>query len=139
MTPQEVAEKSAEALWKEDRASQWMDMTLDKVEPGVAQMSMKIQPHHCNGHGTCHGGITFMLADSCFAFACNSYNSRCVGQHNHISYIRPVFNGQTIRAVAKEVSKTKNSAIYDITVYNEDNKKCVEMRGWSRNVDGTLF
>ena len=139
MTPQEIATKSAQALWQEDTASQNMQMVLDKVGPGWAEMTLHIEPHHCNGHGTCHGGISFALADSCFAFACNSYNQRHVGQHNHISYIRPIQLGDTIRAIAKEVSKTTNSGIYDISVYNQNEVKCIEMRGWSRRVAGSLY
>ena len=72
MTPTERAKKSAAAMWSSDWASQWMGMTLVAVDEGRAVLSLTIEKHHCNGHGMCHGGVTFSLADTCFAFACNS-------------------------------------------------------------------
>ena len=139
MTPKEIAERSAEAMWREDQASQWIGMELVEVDAGYAKMQLKVQRYHCNGHGICHGGISFALADSCFAFACNSYNNRCVGQHNMISYLRPIFQGETIIAEAVEINRSKNSGIYDITITNSKDQKFVEMRGFSRTVGDTLF
>ncbi len=89
MTPQQVAEASAQALWANDRASRDLGMTLVDVGPGSAVLSMAITKRMTNGHGSAHGGYLFMLADSAFAFACNTYNQITVAQHCAITYIAP--------------------------------------------------
>ncbi len=139
MDAQEIAERSAKAMWEDDQASKWFGMSLVKVEPGRARLQLTVQSEQCNGHGICHGGVTYALADSAFAFACNSYNERNVAQHNMASYLRPVFSGDVLMAEAREVSRSRRSGIYDITVTNQDGKKCLEMRGFSHRIDGTLF
>ena len=89
MTPEDRARKSAEAMWANDRASKWLGMSLDAVGPGTATMSFTVEDHHLNGHDICHGGYIFTLADSAFAFACNSYNQLAVAQENQITYLTP--------------------------------------------------
>ena len=139
MSPEEIAEKSAQEMWRADSASKHIGMKLNRVSPGYALMELEVLPHHCNGHNICHGGITFSLADSCFAFACNSYNERHVGQHNVVSYLRPVRNGDTITARAKEIYRGRKSSIYDVVVVNQEEEKCVEMRGFSHRIGGNWF
>ncbi|MEO1424150.1 MAG: phenylacetic acid degradation protein PaaD, partial [Pseudomonadota bacterium] len=80
LSPQMIAERSAAALWAEDAASRSLGLDLISVGPGRAEMALNVQPVHANGHGICHGGYVFLLADSAFAFACNSYNQRAVAQ-----------------------------------------------------------
>ena len=75
MTPQERARTCAERMWAKDRASQALGMTLTAIGPGSATMCMPVRDDMLNGHGICHGGIIFTLADSAFAFACNTYNA----------------------------------------------------------------
>ena len=89
MTPKERAEKSAAAMWADDNASKWLGMEIIEVDEGRAILEMTVKPEHCNGHGSCHGGISFSLADSAFAFACNSRNKSTVGQHTFMSYLAP--------------------------------------------------
>jgi len=139
MTPKERAEKSAVALWAHDGASQWFGMTLLSVDEGQAMLSLHIGKHHCNGHGMCHGGVTFSLADTAFAFACNSRNQPTVAQNNMITYIAPARVGDTLTATAREVSLTGRSGIYDICVRNQNSEKIAEMRGLSRSIKGQLF
>jgi acyl-CoA thioesterase len=139
MTPQEIADKSAQAMWESDEASKWFGMAIEKVAPGYALMSLTVEAHHCNGHGDCHGGVSFSLADSAFAFACNSYNELCVGQHTMMSYLRRVSKGDILSAEAQETNRGRKSGIYDVTVKNQDGKICAEMRGFSHRVDGTLY
>ena len=139
MTPQTRAERSAAAMWADDRASAWVGMQLDAVDEGSATLSLTVQDHHCNGHGICHGGVTFMLADSAFAFACNSRNQSTVAQHNVISYLAPGKTGDRLTAIAQEVSLTGRSGIYDVTVTNQDGRKIAEFRGMSRAINGQLF
>ena len=139
MTPKERAKRSADAMWSGDGASQWLGMTLVSVDEGAAVMSLTVEKHHCNGHGMCHGGITFSLADSAFAFACNSRNQATVAQNNMITYVAPARIGDTLTAVAHEVSLTGRSGIYDVRVSNQHGQTIAEMRGLSRSIKGQLF
>ncbi len=139
MTPKERAEKSAAAMWDNDKASKWVGMAITNVDEGVATLELKVQDHHCNGHGICHGGVIFTLADSAFAFACNSRNQATVAQHNTISYIAPGQLGDTLVARAREVSLSGRSGIYDVTVTNQNNTTIAEFRGMSRAIKGQLF
>ena len=136
MTPQLRAERSAEAMWANDRASKWLGMSLDAIGPGTATMSFTVQDHHLNGHSICHGGYIFTLADSAFAFACNSYNENTVAQQDQITYLSPGRAGERLTATATETSKTGRSGIYDITVTGEDGRKVAVFRGLSRTIKG---
>lgn len=137
MTPQEIAEASARAMWNDDSASQRLDMGLDHIAPGEATLSMAITSAMSNGHGTCHGGYIFTLADSAFAFACNSYNQLAVAQHCSITYLVPGRIGDRLTATAREVSRRGRSGIYDVTITNQDGVQLAEFRGHSRTVKGT--
>ena len=139
MSPQTRAERSAEAMWQNDRASKWLGLELVEVGEGRAVMTLEVKPHHCNGHGTCHGGVTFSLADSAFAFACNSRNRRTVAQHNLVSYIAPAREGDMLRAEAREVSLSGANGIYDVDVVRQDGTKIAEFRGMSRMIKGQFF
>ncbi len=139
MSPQTRAERSAEAMWQNDRASKWLGLELVEVGEGRAVMTLEVKPHHCNGHGTCHGGVTFSLADSAFAFACNSRNRRTVAQHNLVSYIAPAREGDMLRAEAREVSLSGANGIYDVRVVRQDGTKIAEFRGMSRMIKGQFF
>ena len=139
MTPQEIAEKSADVMWADDPASQELGMVIDRIAPGEAVLSMEVRRDMVNGHGTCHGGFSFTLADSAFAFACNSYNNRVVGQHCSITYLSPGKLGERLTATATETSRSGRSGIYDVTVTGEDGRTVVLFRGHSRQVSGTHF
>ena len=137
MTSQELAEASAKAMWNDDSASQRLGMTLDHIAPGEATLSMTINEAMSNGHGNCHGGYIFTLADSAFAFACNSYNQLAVAQHCSITYLIPGRIGDRLTATAKEISRHGRSGIYDIRVTNQSGEHVAEFRGHSRLVKGT--
>lgn len=139
MTPKERAEASAAAMWESDAASKWLGMSIVEVDEGTATLELTVQPHHANGHGICHGGVTFSLADSAFAFACNSRNRNTVAQNNLINFIAPAQVGERLRAVAREVSLAGRSGVYDVTVSNQDGRVIAEFRGMSRTVKGQLF
>ena len=139
MTPQERAEKSAAAMWATDSASKWLGMTLDAVGPGTATTSFTVQDHHLNGHRICHGGYIFTLADSAFAFACNSYNQVTVAQSNAITYVSPGQPAERLVAKAAEVSRTGRSGVYDITVTGGDGRVVALFRGQSRTLKGQNF
>lgn len=138
MGPDSIAKASTAALWAEDRASQDLGMRLERVGPGEATLSMVVGPAMCNGHGTCHGGIIFTLADSAFAYACNSHGQRAVAQHASVSYIAPAHQGERLTATAREVSRRGRGGIYDVTVANEAGDVVAEFRGHSRTIKGTL-
>ena len=137
MTPQELAEASAQAMWNDDSASQRLGMTLDHIAPGRATLSMTVTDAMSNGHGNCHGGYIFTLADSAFAFACNSYNQMVVAQHCSITYLTPGRIGDRLTATATETSRRGRSGIYDIRITNQDGDHVAEFRGHSRTIKGT--
>lgn len=139
MTPRDRAGRAAAAMWADDRASQWAGMRITGVDEGAATLELDVAGHHCNGHGICHGGVIFMLADSAFAFACNSRNQRTVAQHNMISFLAPARSGDRLTARAREVDLSGRSGIYDVAVTNQNDQRIAEMRGFSRAIAGALF
>ena len=139
MTPTQRAEKSAAAMWADDHASKWAGMEISHMDEGTATLQLTVAQHHCNGHGICHGGVTFMLADSAFAFACNSRNQSTVAQHNTISFTAPGRLGDSLTATAREVSLSGRNGIYDVTVTNQQGQTIAEFRGMSRAIKGQLF
>src|SRR5436309_14720646 len=135
LSPDEIARACADAMWREDDASKGLGMKIVEVKPGLATMTMTVQPHMVNGQRIAHGGFIFLLADSAFAFACNSRNERAVAAHCDISFIRPGKLGDRLVAVARDISRTGRSGIYDIRV-TVDDTAIAEMRGHSRTVGG---
>lgn len=134
--PEEIAQVSAEGMWAGDRASAGLGMTLDAIGPGYATMSMEVTAAMTNGHDIAHGGFIFALADSAFAFACNSRGDKAVAQHCSIVYIRPGRRGERLVAVAHEVSLQGRSGVYDVSVSAGD-ETLAEFRGLSRTVGGS--
>src|SRR3954466_16014531 len=118
MTPDETARRSADAMWAGDRASQALGMTLQSVGPGPATLSMTVREDMVNGHDIGHGGLTFALADSAFAFACNSYDRRTVASGAEIRFRAPTHRGDVLTATAVERSREGRSGVYDVEVSN---------------------
>ncbi len=139
MSPQERAQKSAQIMWSNDSASQRIGMKLAGVGPGIATLTMQIGDDHLNGHKICHGGYIFMLADSAFAFACNSYNQLAVAHQNSITFAAPGLKDDVLTASAVEVGRTGRSGIYDVTITNQKDEALAHFRGHSRTVKGTHF
>lgn len=137
MTPQDLARASAQAMWSDDYASQKMGMAITEIAPGRAVLTMTVLDWMANGHGNCHGGYLFSLADSAFAFACNTYNQITVGQHASMDYLAPVSVGDLLTATATEASRRGRSGVYDIRVTNQDGTLVAVFRGLSRTVKGT--
>jgi acyl-CoA thioesterase len=136
--PASLARRSAEAMWAEDNASRGLGMRLERVEPGAAVLSMAITETMVNGHGTCHGGFIFLLADSAFAFACNSRNQKSVAQNCQIAFVAPGRLGMRLVAEARERHRGERSGIYDVTVKTDAGELIAEFRGHSRAIPGTL-
>jgi len=135
LSSDDLARACADAMWKEDDASQGLGMKILEVKAGEATLSMTIQPQMVNGHGIAHGGFIFLLADSAFAFACNSRNERTVAAQCDIAFIRPARLGDRLVATAREISKTGRSGIYDVRVAIDD-AVVAELRGHSRTIGG---
>lgn len=131
------AELAAAAMWADDAASQALGMGLDEVRPGYARMTMRIRADMVNGHGVGHGGFVFALADSAFAFACNSYNRVTLAQACDITFIAPALAGDVLVAEAVERARYGRNGIYDVTVRRGD-QVVAEFRGRSRQVPGTV-
>ena len=136
MTAQEMAEACAKAMWDLDVASQDLGMRIDHIAPGEATLSMEITAKMSNGHGNCHGGYIFTLADSALAFACNGYNQVTVAQNCSITYVSPGRIGDRLTAEAREVARTGRSGIYDVFVSDPDGNLVAAFRGLSRTVNG---
>ena len=138
MEAADLATKSAAVLWAGDSASRGLGMTLVRVEPGIAVLSMRITETMVNGHGIAHGGFIYTLADSAFAFACNSRNQRHVAQHCQISYLAAGKLGTVLTAEARERQRGERSGLYDVTVRDNVGNVVAEFRGHSRAIPGTL-
>ncbi len=137
MTADELARAVADVMWSQDNASRHLGMVLDEVAAGYARMSMPIVDFMTNSHGSCHGGYIFTLADSAFAFACNSTNQHTVAQHCSVTFLSPVKPGECLTAEAREINQIGRSGIYDIRVTRAGGEVVAEFRGHSRAVKGT--
>jgi acyl-CoA thioesterase len=116
MTPEETARRSGEVMWAGDRTSQALGMVLDEVGPGRATLRMTLREDMVNGHDIGHGGLTFTVADSAFAFACNSYNRRTVAAGAEIRFLAPTRRGDVLIATATERERADRDGVYDVTV-----------------------
>lgn len=138
MTPEEIALGSAEAMWAEDRASRALGMVIDHVGPGTATLRMTVRDDMVNGHDIGHGGLTFALADSAFAFACNTYNRRTVAAGAEISFRAPTRAGDVLVATAVERERTGRDGTYDVTVTAGD-RVVATFVGRAREVGGSFW
>ena len=136
LSPDDLARACAEAMWKDDQASQWLGMAIVDIKAGQATLSMTVQPHMVNGQRIAHGGFIFTLADSAFAFACNSHNEKALAAQGSITFIRPGRLGDLLVASAREISRSGRSGIYDVQV-KVGEEVIAEFRGHSRVIPGT--
>lgn len=139
ITPEERARRAAEAMWAGDRASQAFGMAIEAVGPGRATLSLRLRPEHLNGHGTAHGGVIFTLADSAFAFACNSRNRATVAQEAQVTFLSPGRGGERLVAEAAESALSGRTGVYDVRVTGEDGRVVALFRGLSRQIQGQHF
>jgi acyl-CoA thioesterase len=137
--PTSLARACAEAMWAEDSASKGLGMRLDHVAPGQARLSLVVTPAMVNGHGICHGGFIFTLADSAMAFAANSHGDRAVAQQCSIMFLRPGRLGETLTAEAVERTRVGRSGLYDVRVSGVAGDVVAEFRGHTRNTGGKFF
>lgn len=136
--PQALATLAGKTMYERDPASQALGMLLDEIRPGYARMSMRVRADMLNGHATCHGGYIFMLADSAFAFACNSHNFNTVGAGCSIDYLSPGREGDVLTAEAVEQALQGKTGVYDIKVTNQEGRTVALFRGKSHRVSGMV-
>jgi acyl-CoA thioesterase len=136
LSPDDLARACAAAMWTDDDVSQGLGMEIVNVRSGEATLTMTVQPHMVNGQRIAHGGFVFLLADSAFAFACNSHNQRAVAAQCDIAFIKPARLGDKLLARAREISRSGRSGIYDVRVTAGDTV-VAEFRGHSRTIAGT--
>ena len=137
--PKAIAQASAEHMYARDNATQGLGLQLMDVGPGYARMHMRVRPDMLNGHAMCHGGFIFTLADSTFAFACNSYNLQTVGAGCTIEFLAPAHEGEVLEAHATEQARSGKTGVYDVVVTNADGKKIALMRGKSHQISGSVI
>ena len=136
--PQSVAEASARAMYEQDHASQALGMRILEVRPGYARLSMTVREDMVNGHKLCHGGLIFTLADSAFAFACNTYNSVTVASAANVEFLLPGRLGDELTATAEERSRSKRTGVYDVVVRNQQGESVALFRGRSHELGGSI-
>ena len=135
---QQLALDVAEAMWSRDQAAQALGMAIVEVRPGYAVLTMKVRPDMVNGHHICHGGLIFTLADTAFAYACNSYNLNTVASACHIDFLAPAREGELLEARAVERSASGRTGVYDVTVSVVDGGTVALFRGKSYRIRGEV-
>ncbi len=136
--PQALAELAGKTMFERDPASQALGMLLAEIGPGYARMTMPVREDMLNGHRICHGGYIFMLADSAFAFACNSHNHNTVGSGCTIEYLAPGHLGDMLTAEAQERALAGKTGVYDVKVSNQDGRIVALLRGKSHRIGGMV-
>jgi acyl-CoA thioesterase len=134
--PDEVARRTAEQMWSRDAASRALGVELDEVAPGLARARLRVTESMLNGHGICHGGLVFLLADTAFAFACNSHGAETVAAGCDIVFVSPARLGDELVAEASERTRFGRNGVYDVTVRRGDGSVVAEFRGQSRTTGG---
>jgi acyl-CoA thioesterase len=138
-TAQDLAKRAAQALYQGDLLTRAFEMQLDHVGPGQARVTMRVRPDMTNGHGTCHGGVLFALADSAFAFACNTYNASTVAAAASIEFLQAARQGDKLTAVASEAWRSRRSGLYDVTIVNQKQERIALFRGRSHQLDDKVI
>ena len=137
--PQQLADAVTSAMWARDRVPQGLGMTILSVKPGYAMLAMPVRGDMVNGHHICHGGFMFTLADSAFAYACNSYNQNTVASSCNIDFLAPAREGDVLEAEAVERSLSGRTGVYDITVRVRTGKTVALFRGKSYRIKGEVI
>lgn len=135
-TPQQTAELVRDGMFANDRASKSLGMRIVAVGPGTATLAMAVRDDMLNGHDICHGGFMATLADSSFAFACNSYNELTVASGFAIDIVAPAHKGDLLTAVCREVSKAGRTGVYDVEITNQKGERVAVFRGRSYTLKG---
>jgi len=135
----ELALACAEAMYERDRASQALGIRIVEVKAGFASLKMDIRADMLNGHAICHGGFIFTLADTAFAYACNSRNEVALAQTCDIDFIQAAREHDQLQAVAEERSRRGRSGLYDVKISKDDGELIAHFRGRCRQVQGEVI
>jgi len=136
---QALADATAAAMYARDRAAQALGLKIVRVQPGKSLLTMAVRSDMVNGHHICHGGMIFSLADTAFAYACNSYNKNTVASACHIDFLAPAKEGETLEAEAVEQSASGRTGVYDITVRTAGGKTIALFRGKTYRIKGEVI
>jgi acyl-CoA thioesterase len=136
MTPQQRAEHVRDRMYESDRASKALGMRIVEIAPGRATLEMTVRDDMLNGHDLCHGGLITTLADSAFAFACNSYGELTVASGFSVDIMAPARLGDLLRARCSEISKAGRTGVYDAEVTNQRGERIAVFRGRSYTLKG---
>ena len=136
LTPQQVADAVREGMYAKDRATRALGMAIVEVAPGTATLRMSVREDMLNGHDICHGGFITTLADSAFAFACNSYNELTVASGFAVDLVAPARLGDVLTARCVEVSKAGRTGVYDSEITNQHGERIAMFRGRSYTIKG---
>lgn len=136
---QTLAQRCADAMYQRDLACQHLGIRIVEVSPGGAKMEMAVREEMIQGHATCHGGYIFTLADSAFAFACNTYDLATVAGGCQIDYVAPGKAGDVLTATAQEQTRKGRTGVYDVRVENQDGELVALFRGKSHQIRGTVI
>jgi len=136
---QALAERVAAAMFARDIGTQRLGIRVGRIAPGRAELTMTVRADMLNGHATCHGGYIFTLADSAFAYACNSSNLTTVASGCSIDFLAPAHEGDVLTAVAEERSVSGRTGVYDIDVTNQRGARVALFRGKSYRIKGHII
>jgi acyl-CoA thioesterase len=136
---QQLAERTVQALYARDAASRGLGIEILEVRPGFIRAAMEIRPDMVNGHDICHGGFVFTLADSAFAFCCNSFNAVTVAAGATIDFLAPARKGDRLMATATQLWRSRRTGLYEITVTNQEGAPIAMFRGRSHQIKGQVI
>jgi phenylacetic acid degradation protein PaaD len=139
MDEYEIAKKGGEKMLESDAALGLLDISVEVFGPGRAEAVFEVRPEMLNGHGVCHGGYLFTLADTAFAYACNTYNRLTVASGASIDFLRPAKVGDRIVATATETHRGGRIGFYDVLLKNQDGKDIADFRGRSHSTNKPLI
>ena len=136
LSPQQVADVVREVMFAADRASRALGMSIEAMSPGSATLRMTVRGDMINGAAVCHGGLITTLADSAFAFACNSYNELTLASSLAVDLVAPAHEGDVLTAEANQASRARRTGVYDVTVTNQRGERVALVRGRSYTLKG---
>ena len=136
LDPQRLAEAVRDAMWRDDRASKALGMQVLAIGPGTATLTMPVRDDMLNGHDICHGGLITTLADSAFAFACNTCNEVTVASGFDVNLVTAARKGDVLTAEAREVHRAGRTGVFDVEVRNQRGERVAAFRGRSYTLKG---
>lgn len=136
LSPQQMAEHVRDGMWRNDRVAHSFGMQVEDIAPGAATLSMRVRQDMLNGHDTCHGGVISTLADTAFAYACNSHGDLTVASAFTVDFLAPARAGDLLTARSEQVSRAGRTGVYDAEVTNQHGERIAVFRGRSHTAKG---